>query len=71
MGLKLATDVIGNKDYFGNSIYNEFDKPVKKLKDVAKYVGLSVNHPYVKGVYNIIQNKDASKKPIYPKIFIH
>jgi len=67
MGLKLASDLVGNKDYFGNQIYDD-KAPFKEIaKDVAKYIGLSYNHPYFKGIYNVIINKLAEKNPMFQK----
>lgn len=67
MGIKLVTDVIGNKDYFGNEIYDDQAPAREKIRDIAKYVGLSYNHPYIKGIYNLLINSQAEKENIYPK----
>ena len=66
MGIHLVTDILGNKDYFGNEIYDEQADGKTQLRQVAKYVGLSYNHPFVKGAVQFIQDRMASRNPIYP-----
>jgi hypothetical protein len=67
MGVKLINDIISNQDYFGNEIYDDQAPLREQARDVVKYLGLNANHPYAKGVWNIVVNKNAEKNPIYPK----
>jgi hypothetical protein len=67
MGLKLTTDLIGNKDYFGNEIYDPQAPGQEQIAAMAKYVGQNANHPYVKGVWNLAINANAQNQKIYPK----
>ena len=62
--VKTTTEVVANKDYFGNEIYKETDSGLEKSLKIAKYVGLAVNHPYVKEVINQIQDK----KPLHQSV---
>jgi len=66
MGIKLLTDVIGNKDYFGNEIYDNQAPRSEKYADIAKYIGMNANHPFVKGAWQQMINSNAEKQPIYP-----
>lgn len=66
MGIHLVTDILANKDYFGNSIYDNQAPGTEQLADVAKYLGQNANHPYVKGVWNLTLNANAKKQKIYP-----
>ena len=66
MGLKLTTDIIGNKDYFGNEIYDSQAPGMEQLSAIAKYVGQNANHPYIKGVWNLVLNANAKSQKIYP-----
>lgn len=54
MPLKLAGEVFSNRDYFNNPIYSENDSAKLKLQKMAMYIGLGVNHPYVKEIYKTI-----------------
>jgi hypothetical protein len=67
MGVKAVTDITSNLDYFGNQIYDPAAPTKEKLASIGKYLGLSYNHPYVKGVYNLILNQQAEKQPIWDK----
>jgi len=66
MGIKLITDVLGNKDYFGNQIYDPQAPRKEKIADISKYIGLNANHPYFKGVWNLNLEQNAKEQPIYP-----
>jgi hypothetical protein len=66
MGLKLAGDIIANRDYFGNEIYDNQAPRSEKYADIAKYLGMNANHPYFKGVWQQVINQNAEKQPIYP-----
>jgi len=66
MGVKLITDILGNKDYFGNEIYDSQAPRLEQLSDVAKYLGQNANHPHVKGVWNLLINANAKSQKIYP-----
>ena len=61
MPVKTSTEIIANKDYFGNEIYKDEDSALVKAGKIAKYVGLAVNHPYIKEIINQI----GDKKPLY------
>jgi len=62
--IHLGTDIIGNSDHWGNQIYKDTDSGSLKMWKIAKYVGLSVNHPYVKELFNQIEDK----KPLYQSV---
>lgn len=64
MPIKLTTDILTNSDYFGREIYKDTDTRSQKAFKIAKYIGLSVNHPYIKEIVNQIYDK----KPIYQSI---
>lgn len=64
MPVKIVMDVVGNSDYFENPIYKDTDKTGTKALKIAKYVGLQVNHPYIKELINQINNK----KPLYESL---
>lgn len=66
MGVHLITDLLANKDYFGNEIYDSQAPGTEQIGSVAKYLGQNANHPYVKGVWNLILNANAQRQPIYP-----
>ncbi len=66
MVLKMGTDIVSNKDYFGNEIRDEQENLGQQAKDIAKYLGLNFNHPYVKGMITIVGNTRAEKMAIYP-----
>lgn len=61
MPLKTGAEVITNRDYFGRKIYDESDTVPQKTLKIAKYVGLSVSHPYIKELINQL----GDKKPLY------
>lgn len=67
MGVKAVTDITSNQDYFGNQIYDPAAPVKEQLSAIGKYLGLGYNHPYVKGVYNLILNQQAEKQPIWDK----
>ncbi len=62
--IKLTSEVIGNRDYFGSAIYKDTDSTLEKTKKIAAHLGLGISHPYVKEVVNQIQDK----KPMYQSI---
>ena len=64
MPLKLATELWANKDYFDRPIYNETDTPALKLKKMAEYAGLSVNHPFLREIYRQL----TTDKPLYQSV---
>jgi len=66
MPLKITSEVLSNKDYFGNAIYKDTDTGTQKALKIAKYVGLQVNHAYVREAVNQIQDK----KPLYQSIVV-
>ncbi len=44
---KTVAEVLSNRDFFGNEIYNEYDTNGEKTKKIAGYVGVAINHPYI------------------------
>lgn len=64
MPFQIGSQVLTNKNYFGNPIYADTDTTSTKLLKIAKYVGLAVNHPYVAELMNQI----SDKKPLYQSI---
>jgi len=62
--IKITFELISNQDYFGNPIYKETDDGTTKAWKIARYIGLQVNHPYVKEIVNQINDK----KPLYQSI---
>lgn len=66
MGLKTASEVISNRDYFGNQIYDPDEPSKDKLKDIGMYVGLNLNHPFVKGLWNLYIGQKAEEQSVYP-----
>lgn len=66
MGIHLVTDLLANKDYFGNEIYDAQAPMGEQLSAIGKYLGQNANHPYVKGVWNMVLNANASNQAIYP-----
>lgn len=66
MPITLATDVLGNSDYFGREIYKDDDSRADKALKIGKYLGLQVNHPYVAELINQL----SEKKPLYQSISI-
>ena len=64
MPLKITSEILTNSDYFGNDIYKDNDTSATKAKKIAGYIGLQVNHPYVKEAVNQIEEK----KPLYQSI---
>lgn len=68
MPVKIATEILTNSDYFGREIYKDTDTRTVKIQKIAKYMSLSVNHPYVKEV--VTQLVDEEPKPIYQSLLI-
>lgn len=66
MPITLATDVLGNSDYFGREIYKDDDSGATKALKIGKYLGLQVNHPYVAELINQL----SEKKPLHQSISI-
>lgn len=59
--LQVAIQVLANKDYFGSAIYKPTDTGVQVAEKIAAYVGLQINHPYVRAVADMIMKK----QPLY------
>jgi hypothetical protein len=57
MPLKMGTEIIANKDYFGRPIYDLVDSPSEKAKKVIQYMGLGVSHPYFRELVRYYQGK--------------
>lgn len=64
MLVKTTSEIVTNRNYFGNEIYKDTDSGPTKLKKIAEYVGVQNNHPYIKEVYNLI----LQKKPVYQSV---
>lgn len=64
MPVKITTEILANRDYFGNAIYKDTDRSIVKALKIAKYTGLQVNHPYVKEIINQL----GDKKPLYQSV---
>lgn len=58
--LQITMSLIGNQTYAGDPIYKTTDTTSQKLRKLAAYTGLELNHPYIKAIVNQIK----SKKPI-------
>lgn len=59
--LQVAVQVLANKDYFGSAIYKATDSGIAKTGKIAAYIGLSVSHPYIKAVVDMV----TKKQPLY------
>ncbi len=64
MPVRTITEVLTNSDYFGRQIYDDKDSVAKKSAEIASYVGLQVNHPYIKEIVNQVEKKN----PLYQSI---
>jgi hypothetical protein len=64
MPVKLTTEMLSNRDYFGRPIYKDTDTGSTKLKRIGEYAGLQVMHPYIRELYKQI----TSGKPLYQSI---
>ena len=64
MPIKTASEIWANADYFDRPIYKETDTGAQKTLKIAKYLGLSVMHPYITETINQIQDK----KPLYQSV---
>jgi len=64
MPVKITSEVLSNKDYFGRAIYKDTDTTSEKAKKIGSYIGLAVNHPYIEELVNQIQDK----KPIHQSL---
>lgn len=60
MPAQIVGQVLSNKDYFGNPIYNKTDNGATATKKIAAYVGLEVNHPYISQMYKYISGKQPA-----------
>jgi hypothetical protein len=67
MPLKIMSEVLSNQDYFGRTIYKDTDPGMVKLQKIAEYVGLQVNHPYIKELYNRVLKPMWDKNYVYNK----
>ncbi len=65
--LQLISQLASNKDYFGNPIYKENDSGADKAKEIAKFVGPAITHPYVKLAVDQLFPGDT-KKPLMDSI---
>lgn len=64
MPVKITSEVLSNRDYFGRQIYADTDAGTTKLKKIAEYVGLQVNHPYIREIYRQL----TGQKPLYQSV---
>lgn len=68
MPLQITSQIINNRDYFGNDIYKDTDTADVKAKKIAAYVGIDSGHPYVKLVRDLITPNTDFKKPLYQSL---
>lgn len=61
MPLKTLTELFTNSDYFGRQIYDPADSSFQKTKDMAKYVGVGINHPFISETSKYL----TGKEPLY------
>lgn len=66
--VQLLTQLANNRDYYGNSIYNDNDSTSQKMKDIALYFGPSVSHPYMKLVKDVMFPNPEFPKPLVQSI---
>lgn len=59
--LQVAIQMIANKDYFGQPIYKTTDSAPTVYGKLGAYLGLEINHPYVRAVADMIMKH----QPIY------
>lgn len=60
MPLQRLSELLANKDYFGNPIYSKNDDGKTIVKKIAAYLALETTHPYVSQIYKYI----AGKQPL-------
>jgi len=70
--IKITSEVLSNRDYFGREIYKDTDSGTDKLKKIAEYVGLQVNHPYIRSLYRqrekVFGLENSDPRPIYQSV---
>lgn len=57
MPVKVASEIISNKDFFGRPIYDIVDTPTQKATKAIEYMGLSVTHPYFSELVKYFEDK--------------
>lgn len=62
MPVQTTTQILNNRDYFGNAIYKDTDTWKEKMIKVGEYLGLQANHPYLKLIGNYIANQQEPDK---------
>lgn len=55
--IKLATEIVGNKDYFGRPIYEVTDTVPDKIKKASEHLGLGIAHPYIRELARYFEGK--------------
>lgn len=64
MPVKLITELVSNRNFFGNTIYDEDATKSKQLASMAKHAGVSINHPFIREPYKWI----TEEKPLHQVI---
>lgn len=69
MPLKITSEVLSNKDYFGREIYADNDPLSTKLRKIASYVFPTegegqINHPFIREMAKWLKGK----KPLYQSV---
>lgn len=64
MPIKITSELISNRDYFGREIYGNDDSWPEKAKKMASYAGLAVSHPYISQTIKYLKGD----KPLYQAI---
>lgn len=65
MPAKIGTELWANQDWAGKAIYTPDGSVAEKMKDIAAYIGVGNNHPYVKELYTYFASPDAKKKDAF------
>ena len=64
MPIKLFTELITNRDFFGRAIYKNTDSGPEKMAKMAEYAGMQVNHPFIREAYKqMIPTSPVTGKP--------
>lgn len=55
--VKLVGEIWNNRNYFGGEIYSDTDSAQQKAKDIASYLGVHYNHPFIGAAILALKNK--------------